>query len=32
VFDAGLSAAARAIGNDEGTQQRVNALARYSFF
>lgn len=32
VFDAGLSAADRLAGNDEGTQHRVNALARYSFF
>jgi hypothetical protein len=32
VFDAALSLADRLAGNDEGTQHRVNALARYSFF
>ncbi len=32
VFDAALSAADRAAGNDTGTQHRVNALVRYAFF
>jgi hypothetical protein len=32
VFDAGLVAAGVPTSNNEGTQHRVNALARYSFF
>jgi hypothetical protein len=32
VFAAALSPADLASGNDTGTQHRVNALARYSFF
>jgi hypothetical protein len=32
VFDAGLVAAGIRTSNNEGTQHRVNALARYSFF
>ena len=32
VFDAGLIAEGVPTSNDTGTQHRVNALARYSFF
>jgi hypothetical protein len=32
VFDAGLASAGIALSNNEGTQHRANALARYSFF
>jgi hypothetical protein len=32
VFDTGLIAAGEPVSNDTGTQHRVNALARYSFF
>ncbi len=32
VFEAALSPENQALGNDTGTQHRVNALARYNFF